>query len=999
MQVICLIVLLLIEMTSGKSDFDALLELKRGFKQDPSGKVLNSWNSNTLGSDGCPKDWYGITCSDGKVMSLTLSDVGLVGDFQFSAIMSLNMLQNISVSNNQLSGNLTGIGSLGALEVLDLSRNLFRWSIPSDLSNLKSLVLLNLSSNNFEGTFPSGLENLEKLKSIDLRLNMFVGDVMHLVSQLGSVDFVDLSCNQFSGSLDLGVANASFISSIRYLNLSHNLLVGELFPHDGMPFFDSLEVFDASNNKFVGTIPSFNFVVSLRILRLGSNQLSGSFPEALLQESSMVLYELDLSLNQIEGPIGIITSTTLRVLNMSSNNLSGPLPIRIGHCAIIDLSNNNLSGNMSRIQGWGNYVETIHLSSNSLTGNFPNLTSQFLRLTTLKLANNSMEGALPPALGTYPELEVIDLSLNQFTGPLLLSFFTSSRLTDLNLSGNSFTGPIPLQASTTQNLTLRSLDLSDNSLVGTLPAEFSTFDGLLYLNLENNHFQGQIPNDLPDGLKGFNVSYNNLSGIVPENLWRFPDSAFHPGNSLLILPNQTSPPKDGSNLPLEEQGNRMKPSIRTILIAGLLATAVIIALMSIITYYRAQLGECRKKSLNNNKGKKSIQKGASSPHTNKGMDSSPASFSFPQVQLSPGRTSVVEKLPKDSDPHDSPTKDGEISSPISFVSSTNPSPSKNRSFMESPGSLKVSSPDKLAGDLHLFDSSLVFTSEDLSHAPVELIGRSCHGSLYKASLGCGHILAVKWLREGIAKGKKEFAREAKKLGSIKHPNLVSFKGYYWGPKEHEKLILSNFIDVPCLALHLSGTEPQKLPPLSLNERFKVAVDVARCLSYLHNEISIPHGNLKSTNILVEPPNANALLTDYSLHRLMTSTGTAEQVLNAGALGYRPPEFASSSKPLPSLKSDVYAFGVILLELLTGKSSADIFPVDSGVVDLTDWVRLLVGENRSIECFDRLIPGFENLEQPPRGLDEMLQVALKCILPAPERPDMRQVFEDLSLIVL
>lgn len=194
------------------------------------------------------------------------------------------------------------------------------------------------------------------------------------------------------------------------------------------------------------------------------------------------------------------------------------------------------------------------------------------------------------------------------------------------------------------------------------------------------------------------------------------------------------------------------------------------------------------------------------------------------------------------------------------------------------------------------------------------------------------------------------------------------------------------------------TDLKNLPPLSLNQRLKIAVDVARCLNYLHNERAIPHGNLKSSNILLETPAMNALLTDYSLHRIMTSAGTSDQVLNAGALGYRPPEFASTSKPCPSLKSDVYAYGVILLELLTGKSSSEVVTGGThGAVELTEWVCLLAAENRSIECFDSPILKMEG--GAPKGLDDMLQVALRCILPASERPDMRTIFEDLSLIVL
>lgn len=173
--------------------------------------------------------------------------------------------------------------------------------------------------------------------------------------------------------------------------------------------------------------------------------------------------------------------------------------------------------------------------------------------------------------------------------------------------------------------------------------------------------------------------------------------------------------------------------------------------------------------------------------------------------------------------------------------------------------------------------------------------------------------------------------------------------------------------------------------------------MACCLTHLHTESAIPHGNLKSTNILIELPNKNAILTDYSLHRLLTAVGTAEQVLNAGALGYLPPEFTSTSKPCPSMKSDVYAFGVILLELLTGRSSADIIPGNPAVVDLAEWVSFMAVENRAVECFDSRILGSET--SLPKSLDDMLHVALKCTLPAAERPDMKMVFEELSSMVV
>ncbi|KAL7152025.1 hypothetical protein ABFS83_04G070000 [Erythranthe nasuta] len=964
MQTVCFVLMLLLlvlELTVGESDIDALLQLRRGIHTDNSVEVLASWDSNSLASDGCPKNWYGIACSSGRVTSIVLNDLGLIGEFDFLAVSSLQMLKNLSLSGNQFSGAITKeIGSIQSLQNLDVSRNSFAGSVPSELAALENLVALNVSSNEMVGEIPTGFGSLKKLKFLDFHSNGFVGDVMRILGQLGDVAYVDLSVNRFSGSLDLGAGNPDFISSVNYLNVSHNNLSGELFPHDGIPYFDSLEVFDASYNGFLGNIPSFSFVVSLRVIKLGNNQLSGSLPEGLLQESSMILSELDLSHNWIEGPIGSISSENLRNLNLSSNRLSGPLPIRIGHCAVIDLSNNMFSGNISRIQSWGNYIEIIDLSSNELTGSLPNQTSQFLRLTSLRISNNSLEGILTPVLGTYPELENVDFSLNKLTGSLPPTLFTSTKLTDVNLSSNNFSGTIPISdaAGPPQNYSLASLDLSNNELTGILPNELGRFRSIVFLDLSKNLLEGGIPDDLSETMKGFNVSYNNLSGVVPQSLQRFTSSSFRPGNYYLTLPNEASSTKGGNNISLKGHNSRLKSAIRAALIAGLVGGVSVIVILTLMIYCRV-----------NREGNKST----------------PRETGGKKVLSSAGVESAAQSgdvLPAVTSP-----KDTESRMKTEILTSEN------------------NAPEKLAGDLNIFDSSLKLTPEELSSAPAEAIGMSCHGTLYKAVLPSGQVLAVKLLKEGIAKGRKEFAREAKKLGNIRHPNLVSLQGFYWGPREHEKLIISKYVDAPCLALYLHDsagpTDSRTTPPLSLADRLKIAVDVSGCLTYLHTESTIPHGNLKSTNILIEFPDINVLLTDYTLHRLLTPSGISEQVLNAAALGYLPPEFTTTSKPCPSLKSDVYAFGVVLLELLTGRSSADIIPGTHEVVDLSEWVGSMAAEDRAFECIDRAFVGPQQVvtESVGRNLDLMLCVALKCVLPADERPDMKVVFEELSCVVL
>lgn len=336
------------------------------------------------------------------------------------------------------------------------------------------------------------------------------------------------------------------------------------------------------------------------------------------------------------------------------------------------------------------------------------------------------------------------------------------------------------------------------------------------------------------------------------------------------------------------------------------------------------------------------------------------------------------------------------------------SPSKNSQLSWSPGSgesfgaenlakLDVRSPDQLAGELYFLDDTMSLTPEELSRAPAEVLGRSSHGTSYRATLDNGLFLTVKWLREGVARPKKDFAKEARKFANIRHPNVVTLRGYYWGPTQHEKLLLSDYILPGSLAGFLYDRPGRKGPPLTWAQRLKIAVDVARGLNYLHFDRALPHGNLKASNIVLEGPDLNARVADYCLHRLMTQAGTIEQILDAGVLGYRAPELAASKKPVPSFKSDVYAFGVILLELLTGRCAGEVVSDEDGGIDLTDWVRLRVAEGHGSDSFDSVLIAEMANPTVAKGTKEVLGIAVRCIRSVSERPGIKTIYEDLSSI--
>ncbi|KAG5611709.1 hypothetical protein H5410_022990 [Solanum commersonii] len=1052
-QSLSLLLLVLVFRFNGSSaaedEVRSLLEFKKGIKNDPLGKIFSSWSQTGLSNpSACPKPFHGVVCDEksDSVFSISLDGLGLVGDLKFSTLSGLKQLKILSLSGNSFTGRVVpALGSMLTLQHLDLSGNQFYGPIPARINELWGLNYLNLSNNNFTFGYPSGISNLQQLRVLDLHNNGLWGDIGELFLELKRIEHLDLSNNSFFGSLPTSPENVSLSSTIQVMNLSHNNLGGGFFPGKLLEAFENLMVLDLGNNAIMGQLPSTGFMHNLRVLRLGNNQLYGLIPDELLQGTGP-LEELDLSGNGFSGSILIVNSTKLRVLNISSNHLLGSLPSSIGNCAVVDLSRNMLVDGISAIESWEANLEIIDLSSNRLTGNIPNITSQFQLLTSLNFGNNSLEGTLPSALSTLPRLVKLDLSTNKLGGPIPSTFFTSTTLMNLNISGNQLSGSIPLEGSHASELlvqspypALESLDLSENTftgnlssaignlwrlqvlnlaknqLSGMLPTELGDLRSLEFLDISNNNFSGMIPENLSSNLRVFNVSNNELSGAIPDNLRNFNESSFRPGNSNLEIPSNWLHDNHGDPDQNSQHHHNSKSSIRVAIILASVGAALMIGVV-LLAYHRQRFQDFHLPSgFNSQSAGRDVKLGRfSRPGIFKFHGSSeppPISLSFSNDhlltvnsrslsgQIESGTEIVEHVFPEgvtavSASTHldtvgNNPATSGRGSSPGSPIASS----PRFVDTVEQPETLDVYSPDRLAGELFFLDGSLSFTAEELSRAPAEVLGRSSHGTLYKATLNSGHVLTVKWLRVGLVKNKKEFAKEVKKIGSIRHPNAVPLRAYYWGPREQERLILADYISGDSLALHLYETTPRRYSPLSFNQRLKVAIEVARGLAYLH-ERGLPHGDLKPTNIILVGADYSVRLTDYGLHRLMTPAGIAEQILNLGALGYRAPELATVTKPIPSFKADVYALGVILMELLTRRSAGDLISAHSAAVDLTDWVRLCDQEGRGMDCIDRDIAGGE---EHCKAMDDLLAVSLRCILSINERPNIRQVVENLGSI--
>ncbi|XWS20723.1 hypothetical protein CRYUN_Cryun31cG0127100 [Craigia yunnanensis] len=1037
-------------------DILALLEFKKGIKHDPTGYVLDSWNEESIDFNGCPSSWNGIVCSGGNVAGIILDNLSLSADADLSVFSSLTKLVKLSMSNNSIAGVIPdNIGDFKSLEFLDVSNNLFASSLPPGVGKLGSLRNLSLAGNNFSGSIPDTISGLVSIQSLDLSRNSLSGSLPTSLTKLNELLHLNLSSNQFTkripkgfelisglqvldlhgnmldGSLDgefFLLSNASHVDfsrnmlqssssqkllpgiseSIKFLNLSHNQLTGSLVGEAELRLFGNLKVLDLSYNQLSGDLPGFNFAYDLQVLKLSKNRFSGFIPNVLLKGDSLLLTELDLSGNNLSGPVSMIMSTNLQILNLSSNVLTGELPLLTGSCAVLDLSNNKLEGNLTRMLKWGN-VEYLDLSQNFLTGLIPEVTPQFLRLSHLNLSHNSLSSSLPKVIMQYPKLRVLDLSFNQLDGPLLNDLLNLATLEELHLGNNLISGAIEFPPSTESNLHildlsynrlngyfpnqfgslagLQVLNLADNNLSGSLPTSMADMNSLSSLDISQNHFTGSLPSKAPNSLQSFNVSYNNLSGVVPENLRKFPISSFYPGNSKLRFP---SGPPGSNNAPAEHSKRKpINTIVKWVIVVSCVVALIILILLAIFVHYicisrrippeHVTSKDVRKRALTNPSSIVGTESGGALVVSAEDLVSSRKGSSSEIISPSE-KTAAVTGY--------SPSKTSHLSW----------SPESGDSFTaEHLARLDVRSPDRLVGELYFLDDTITLTPEELSRAPAEVLGRSSHGTSYRATLDNGVFLTVKWLREGLAKQRKEFAKDAKKFANIRHPNVVGLRGYYWGPTQHEKLILSDYISPGSLASFLYDRPGRKGPPLSWAQRLKIAVDVARGLNYLHFDRGVPHGNLKATNILLDGPDLNARVADYCLHRLMTQAGTMEQILDAGLLGYRAPELADTKKPLLSFKSDVFAFGVILLELLTGKCASDVIPGEEEGIDLREWVLLRVAEGCGSDCFDFALAQEIGNPAAEKGMKEVLGIALRCVRSVSERPGIKTIYEDLSSI--
>ncbi|XP_065863008.1 receptor-like protein kinase BRI1-like 3 isoform X2 [Euphorbia lathyris] len=944
-----------------------------------------------------------IADSPPSLKHLDLSHNNFSGSFSALNFGQCSNLTFLSLSQNRISGNgfPTSLGNCQLLETLDLSQNELQFNIPGALiGGLRSLRDLSLAANSFSGSIPPELgEACGTLQELDLSANKLSGALPTSFLSCSSLQRLNLGKNLLSG--DFLTSVISHLQNLKYLYVPFNNITGPV--PLSLVNLTQLQVLDLSSNEFTGNVP-FQFCSSskpseLQQLLVANNYLSGEVPAKLGMCKN--LRRIDLSFNNLKGPIPseVWTLPNLADLVMWANNLTGEIPEGIctngGNLETLILNNNLLTGSLPKSIGSCTNMIWISLSSNQMSGEIPPSIGNLDKLAILQMGNNSLSGQIPRELGKCRSLIWLDLNSNDLVGvlppeladqaglivPGLVSgkqfaFVRNEGGTSCRGAGGlvEFEGiraerlenfPMVHSCPTTRiysgktvytfntNGSMIYLDLSYNSLSGIIPQDFGVMSYLQVLNLGHNKLTGIIPDSF-GGLKEIGVldlSHNDLQGFVPSSL-----------GTLSFLSD------------LDVSNNNLSGPIPS---GGQLTTFP-------ASRYENNSGLCGVPLAPCGSGGRSIGSSIKGKKQSlaAGMVIGLGFFVLCILVLSLALYRV-KKLQK---------KEEQREKYIESLPTSGSSSWKQLSGYPEPLSINVATFEKPLRKLtfaDLLEATNGFSADSL-------IGTGGFGEVYKAQLRDGCVVAIKKLIHITGQGDREFMAEMETIGKIKHRNLVPLLGYC--KVGEERLLVYEYMKWGSLeaVLHDNSISKQGCLRPDWQARKKIAIGSARGLAFLHHSCipHIIHRDMKSSNVLIDE-NFEARVSDFGMARLVNALDTHLSVSTlAGTPGYVPPEYYQSFRC--TTKGDVYSYGVILLELLSGKKPIDPsqFGDDNNLVG---WAKQLHRDKRISDILD---PQLTEQKCHETELLQYLRIAFECLDDRPfKRPTMIQVmamFKELQV---
>ncbi|CAN6179541.1 unnamed protein product [Urochloa humidicola] len=607
-------------------------------------------------------------------------------------------------------------------------------------------------------------------------------------------------------------------------------------------------------------------------------------------------------------------------------------------------------------------VTAISLQGRGLSGSLPPAVAGLRRLQGLYLHYNGIKGPIPREIGKLSELTDLYLDVNHLTGPVPVEIAALSNLQVLQLGYNQFTGSIPPQLGNLNKLSV--LAMQSNQLTGAIPATLGELSQLRRLDLSFNNLFGSIPSKIAEVplLEVFDIRNNTLSGSVPVGLRRLNGGFQYMNNkglcgvgfSLLELcpssedglkPSKPEPFGPDGTVKTREVPQSANPEncsdarcskstngSEGVLIVAIVAVVIGAAFCGLFAFswYRRHK-----------------QKIGSS------------------LEVSDSRLSTDHFQQKEACRRSA--------SPLISVEYSN-------SWDPLSGGGGVGSSGEV-GDSFRFNLEEVECATQY-FSDVNLLGKSGFAATYKGILRDGSVVAVKSLNKTSCKQEEsDFLRGLKMLTLLRHDNLVSLRGFCCSRGRGECFLVYDFMVNGCLSQYLDVKDGSGASILDWPTRVSIIRGIAKGIEYLHSKKSnkppVVHQNISAEKILLDHHFAPRLSVP-GLHKLLADDVVFSTLKASAAMGYLAPEYATTGRFTD--KSDVFAFGIVVLQVITGKR--DVSQLKVGAAAVSDLDGLVDGNLNGI---------FSRTEAA-----RLAAVAAYCTSEVPsQRPTMEAVVQQLS----
>lgn len=942
-----------------------LQKLKINF-DDPD-NFFSNWNDR----DDNPCSWRGVGCDSmsRSVISLDLSNANIAGPFPATLLCRMRNVTFISLYNNSVNSTLaeSDIASCQSIVHLDLAQNLLTGALPSTLADLPNLKYLDLTGNNFSGEIPANFGTFSKLEVLGLVENLLEGTIPAFLGNISTLKQLNLSYNPFfQGRIPPELGN---LTNLEVLWLTDCNLIGRIPDSLGrlgrltdldlalngldgpipisLTELTSVVQIELYNNTLTGVLPSTGWsnMTALRRVDASMNRLTGTIPTELCQ---LPLESLNLYENSFQGGLheSIANSPNLYELRLFQNRLKGSLPKDLGKNSPllwIDVSNNEFSGEIPAELCAKGQLEEVLMIHNALVSEIPASLSECRSLTRVRLAYNNLSGVVPAGLWGLPHVSLLDLKGNAFSGEIARTIAGAANLSSLILSENRFFGNIPEEIGFLDNLLEFSGD--DNAFSGSLPETMVNLGQLGKLDLRDNQLSGELPKKIIHSwkkLNELNLANNDLSGNIPAEI-----------GSLSVL-NYLD--LSGNHLSGKVPSGLQSLKLNQLNLSNNRLSGDIPPLYAKVMYKNSFLG-------------------------NPGLCGAIEGLCDGRSEVGIGYVWLLRSI--------------FVLAGLVLILGLVWFYSKYRKFKKAKVAI-----DKSKWTLMSFHK-LGFSEYEILDALDEdnVIGSGSSGKVYKVVLSSGEAVAVKKLwgnskfadekSSDVEKGNFQddsFGAEVETLGKIRHKNIV--KLWCCCTTRDCKLLVYEYMPNGSLGDLLHSNKSGLLDwPI----RCKIAMDAAEGLAYLHHDCVPPivHRDVKSNNILLDG-DFGARVADFGVAKVVDANGKGTKSMSviAGSCGYIAPEYAYTLRV--NEKSDIYSFGVVILELVTGR-----LPVDPefGEKDLVKWVCTTLDQKGVDHVIDTTLDSCFKDE-----ICKVLNVGLLCTSPLPiKRPSMRRVVKMLQEI--